>query len=257
MKAVRIAILGLALGAGFIAYNLMASQEPQVVEVERETPRLETVDVLVAAGDLTMGTRLSPEHMKWQAFPKEAVSAGFITAETMPSATEELAGAITRAPLLAGEPFSLRKVVQAGRGGFMSAILDKGKRAVATEISAESGAGGFILPNDRVDVMLTRSGETADQPYTTETILRNVRVLAIDQVVQDQEGQQVVIGETATLELSPSQAEVLALAGRVGTISLALRPLADSSETVEARDERDQRLTLMRYGVSRQISGVQ
>lgn len=257
MKAARIAILGLALGAGFVAYTMMANQKPQVVEVRQEAPRVETVDVLVASRDLTMGTVITGPELRWHAFPRDAVSAGFITRDGMPDALEQFEGGIARMPLLQGEPVNTRKVVQRDRGGFMSAMLSSGMRAVATEISAQSSAGGFILPNDRVDLLLTRSGNTSSQPFVTETILKNVRVLAIDQLIEEKQGQQVVIGQTATLELSPSQTEVLALANRIGTVSLSLRPLADTNEPEEVVEKNDQRLTVMRYGISRQSSGVQ
>ena len=258
MKAARLAVLGLALGAGFIAYSMMSGQQPEIVEVE-SAPQMETVEVLVAAADIGLGTLVTSNDFKWQAFPREAVGANFVTSENNPDAFETVSGSISRMPLLEGEPVSLRKLVKAGEGGFMSAILNSGMRAVAIEISAETSAGGFILPNDRVDVILTRSGQTSSQEFVTETILKNVRVLAIDQNIEEQEGRQVVVGETATLELSPNQSEVLALAARVGDVSLVLRPLTESEMTDAdvMKPEEDRRLTLMRYGVTRDTSGVQ
>ena len=258
MKAARLAILGLALGAGFLAFNMMATQKPQVIEVREETPAVETVDVLVAAADITLGTTLADKDLRWQPFPKDAVGAGFVTRDSLPEAMTEMTGSVARMPLLQGEPINMRKIVRIGEGGVLAAILTPGTRAVATEISALNGAGGFILPNDRVDVLLTRAGETTGQAFVTETILKNVRVLAIDQLIEEQDGQKVVVGDTATLELLPSQSEILAHANRVGDVSLVLRPLADNNtqDTVEQKQE-DNRLTLMRYGVSRQTSGVQ
>ena len=114
----------------------------------------------------------------------------------------------------------------------MAAILPAGMRAISTEISPETGAGGFILPNDHVDVILSRRDKEAEKAagvevHTSETILTNVRVLAIDQTVEEKNGQRVVVGKTATLELTPQQAETLARAQQMGTLSLALRSLAD------------------------------
>ncbi len=114
----------------------------------------------------------------------------------------------------------------------MAAILPSGMRAISIEISPETGAGGFILPNDHVDVILTRRDKLAEKSagvemHTSEIILPNVRVLAIDQTVEEKNGQRVVVGKTATLELSPRQAETLALSRQLGTLSLALRSLVD------------------------------
>ena len=124
----------------------------------------------------------------------------------------------------------------------MAAVLDKGMRAISTEISPETGAGGFILPNDRVDVILSRRDREAEkssnaESHVSETILSNIRILAIDQTLGEKDGQKVVIGKTATLELSPRQSETLALSRQLGTLSLALRSLADAGETVLPNDD--------------------
>jgi pilus assembly protein CpaB len=144
----------------------------------------------------------------------------------------------------------------------MAAILPKGMRAVSMEVSAENGAGGFILPDDHVDIMLTRRDRAAEkatgvEQFTSEAILRNVRVLAIDQAAEEKAGQKVVVGKTATLELTPDQAETLALSRQLGTLSLALRSLVDSqSSTPEGGDEDVNRrrgpINTVRYGVSTQ-----
>ena len=142
----------------------------------------------------------------------------------------------------------------------MAAILPAGMRAISTEISAETGAGGFILPNDRVDVILSRRDRDAEkisggETLVTETILLDVRVLAIDQTVEEKNGQRVVVGKTATLELAPRQAERLALARQMGTLQLALRSLADASPSKGAteddgKDRPSGRINLFRFGVS-------
>ena len=132
-------------------------------------------------------------------------------------------------------------------------------RAVSTEISPETGAGGFILPNDRVDVILSRRDREAEktgaaETHTSDTILSNIRVLAIDQTLGEKDGQRVVIGKTATLELTPRQAEMLALSRQQGTLSLALRSLADANDsTMPADDERNAKkgsINTVRFGVS-------
>ena len=139
----------------------------------------------------------------------------------------------------------------------MAAILPSGMRAISTEISAETGAGGFILPNDRVDVILSRRDKAAEKTagveiHTSETILKNVRVLAIDQMVEEKNGQRVVVGKTATLELNPSQAETLALAKQLGILSLALRSIVDANAAAEADDGRGRSgsVNTVRFGVT-------
>lgn len=254
MKFARIAVLAVAIIAGGTAAMLVGGEEPPPRIVEKRAP---TSDVLVASAEIDMGQVLGTELLAWRAWP-ESGAAGFITRSAQPDAMEELKGAIARQPFVAGEPIRMQKVVKADGSGFMSAILPAGMRAVATEISAETGAGGFILPNDRVDVILTRKDDGGgDERYSSRTILTNVRVLAIDQRVSEQDGQKVVVGRTATLELLPRQTEVLTLARQLGSLSLALRALVDSNpnglagggpEDVFGRGESS--MTVIRYGVA-------
>jgi len=237
----RIGILALALVAAglaaFLARSLVSTETPQVaVPQVIEQPMAE---VLVAAGDLALGQRVGKGDLAWQPWPEDAVSSSFVTQDVQPNALEVFGGAIARSPVLAGEPITSGKLVSFENAGFMSALLSPGMRAVSTKISPETGAGGFILPNDRVDVIMTMrlrasSGEEeggSSGGYRSETILRNVRVLAIDQTFKEVEGEQVVVGKTATLEMLPAQAEGFALAAAQGELSLALRPLADSART--------------------------
>ena len=159
-----------------------------------------------------------------------------------PDATTQITGSIARSPFIAGEPIREPKLVKADGSGFMAAILPTGMRAVSTEISPETGAGGFILPNDRVDVILSKREKNADRPdaadiVNSEIILSNVRVLAIDQAPKEKDGQNAVVGKTVTLELKPEQAETLARARQTGTLSLALRSIADVN-MVENQDRR-------------------
>ena len=138
----------------------------------------------------------------------------------------------------------------------MAAILPQGLRAISTEISAETGAGGFILPNDHVDVILSRRDREAEKAagievHASEIILANVPVLAIDQTVEEKNGQRVVVGKTATLELTPSQSETLALSRQLGTLTLALRSLIDA-DAPQAKDDgaRKRGISIERFGVT-------
>lgn len=258
MKTAQIIVLGIALAAGGVAAVLVGKSdkgpppEPKIVQID-------TVDVLVANADIAMGRALSAPELQWQTWPAAAGSAHFIRKSDRPDAIEQLVGSITRAPFSQGEPIRENKLIKAKGSGFMAAILPSGMRAVSTEISPETGAGGFILPNDRVDVILSRRDKeqekaTGVDAHTSETVLSNIRVLAIDQAVEEKNGQRVVVGKTATLELTQRQAETLALSRQQGTLSLALRSLIDTgvtaAETSEDRPSSRRGINTVRFGVT-------
>jgi pilus assembly protein CpaB len=258
MKAARIVVLSVALAAGGIA-ALLAGRSQKPVVVKQAAPTIETVDVLVAKSDIGTGQIVSPSEMQWQPWPPSAATGNFIRKNNRPDAMEKLSGMIARAPFVTGEPMREAKLVNAKGSGFMAAILPSGMRAVSTQISPETGAGGFILPNDHVDVILTRRDREAEKAagtevQTSETVLSNVRVLAIDQNVQEKDGQKVVVGKTATLELTPGQAETLALSQHLGSLSLALRSITDAERDDPKTDEQPNRrkgsVSVIRFGVS-------
>ncbi|HUD85657.1 MAG TPA: Flp pilus assembly protein CpaB [Xanthobacteraceae bacterium] len=260
MKAARIVVLGVALAAGGVAAFLASGHHEAAPPPAPPPPPLATVEVLVAKNDLGRGQLIGDADIGWQTWPADAANASFIKKAERPDAIHQFVGAIVRVPVMAGQPLWDPAVVFAKGSGFMAAILPKGMRAVAMDVSAESSAGGFILPDDHVDVVLTRRDKVAEkatgvEKYITESILRNVRVLAIDQTVDEKNGQKVVIGHTATLELTPDQGETLALSRQLGTLSLALRSLADSQTGGPEGDElNDRRGTIdtVRFGVSTQ-----
>jgi len=234
MKAARLVVLTVAIAAGGVAAMLAGrSEKPPEVKVVA-APKVATVDVLVAKADIAMGQTVAPGDVQWQEWPANAAAGNFIRKKDRPNAIELLSGSIARAPFVTGEPIREAKLVNAKGSGFMAAILPTGMRAISTQISPETGAGGFILPNDHVDVILTRRERDADKntsgaTHSSETILTNVRVLAIDQTVEEKNGQKVVVGKTATLELTPTQAETLALSQQLGTLALALRSITDAT----------------------------
>jgi pilus assembly protein CpaB len=262
MKAARIVVLGIAVVAGGLA-ALMAGRQTQVVVAPPAEPvaKLETTEVLVAKADIGIGQSVSAPNLQWQTWPVAAAGPYFIRKSDKPGAIEELSGSIARAPMVAGEPIREAKLIKANGSGFMAAILPSGMRAVSTEISPETGAGGFILPNDHVDVILSRRDREAEKSaghdsFVSETILNNIRVLAIDQAVEEKNGQKVVVGKTATLELAPRQAETLALARQLGTLSLALRSIADGSKqpSDEKPDRRSSGINTVRFGVTTTVT---
>lgn len=259
MKAARILVLMVAVGAGGLA-AFLASRTETVAPVAAPTTAMDTVDVLVAGGDIGIGQVLSPGDIKWQVWPAAAANANFIRKSDRPDAVQQLAGSIARNPFVAGEPIREAKLIKGNGSGFMAAILPAGMRAISTEISPETGAGGFILPNDHVDVILSRRDKEAEKAagsevHTSEIILSNIRVLAIDQTIQEKDGQRVVVGKTATLELAPRQAETLALARQLGTLNLALRSIADANAPVaevpeDGRGGKRGGINMVRFGVT-------
>jgi pilus assembly protein CpaB len=267
MKPARLAVLGIALLAGSGAAYLMGGSPPPPPPTEApvvQAPPPPTTDVLVAAADEPMGQVLQAADLRWQSWPDAAVSPGFVTRKANPKALEETVGATVRSPFLAGEPIRAQKLVRP-ESGFMAAILPAGMRAVAivTDSRGTNSAGGFILPNDRVDVIRTFRDEAASKNAGTDvqlsqTVLRDIRVLAVGQLIQEKNGTNVVTGETATLALTPRQAEIITLAQKIGALSLSLRSLADAGHTTAeaeapATDQpADPGLTIVRFGIPRQ-----
>jgi pilus assembly protein CpaB len=254
MKVARIIVLGVAVAAGGVA-ALMTGRQVQGPAPPKPVA-MDTTEILIARTDIALGQSVSASDMQWQTWPVAAAGPHFIRKTEKPNAVGDLSGSLARAPMVAGEPIREAKLIKTNGSGFMAAILPSGMRAVSTEISPETGAGGFILPNDHVDVILSRrdrDGEkSSGQEFVSETILTNIRVLAIDQTIEEKNGQKVVVGKTATLELGPRQAETLALSRQLGTLSLALRSLADGSksETEEKVERRGVGINTVRFGVT-------
>jgi pilus assembly protein CpaB len=257
MNTARIVVLTIAVGAGGIAAYLASGSDNKPAPTE-PVAQLQTVDVLVAKSDIGLGQTVTPEDMQWQTWPAATASNSFIRRNERPDATTQISGSIARAPFIAGEPIREPKLVKANGSGFMAAILPTGMRAVSTEISPETGAGGFILPNDRVDVILSKREKNPDRQgaadvANSEIILANIRVLAIDQAPKEKDGQNAVVGKTVTLELKPEQAETLARSRQTGTLSLALRSIADINMVENLSDDqtrkRGESISVVRYGV--------
>ena len=257
-----------------LALNLTGPASKPAPEPDKQVD-LNTEKVLIATKDLAMGNTLTAADVAWRDWPKDSVSGEFITGGAQDSEAT-VVGAVARAGFYAGEPISDAKLIRTDRG-FMSAILPEGKRAVAVRIAADTSAGGFILPNDHVDVIMSRradqSAGTGGPEYTTETILNNVRVLAIDQTIEKvakkdgNAGGDTVIGQTATLELTPQQAEIITVAQQMSDrLTLALRSVSDSaSKPSDAADDAvhliggpngEGTVTLVRDGIAKQVTGI-
>lgn len=233
MIVLAVALMAGALAA-YLASGIMMNKTPQAVV---EAPKPETIEVLLAAEDLHPGEKLTSGVLEWRPWPRDSAS-NLITREARPDAVEAFATARARQPIYAGEPIIDRKVVSAGNGSFMSAILPQGMRAISVAISEHSAVSGFILPNDRVDVIVTRQydvnqrnmqGLVKQKQALTETVLSNVRVLAINQTFRQDGDDKVTVpeGRTAVLELDPDQTEIIIKAETLGELSLALRSVAE------------------------------
>ncbi|HEX8077699.1 MAG TPA: Flp pilus assembly protein CpaB, partial [Chthoniobacterales bacterium] len=204
MKRARLAVLGVALLAGVgAALMLSGGDPPPPVVVEAPAPKINTTDVLAAAADLPMGQMLKANDLRWQPWPSDIVPSGLIKRSDSPGALEQTVGSMARSAFLSGEPIRRERLIKTDGSGFMSAILPSGMRAVAISIDTRgaTSAGGFILPNDRVDVLRTYRDDESSRSggvdvTLSETILTNIRVLAIGQSVQERNGEKVVTGET-------------------------------------------------------------
>jgi pilus assembly protein CpaB len=261
MNIARVFVLIIALSAGGVAAYLARSTEEQSRPVAEPVVQLQTVEILVAKSDIGLGQPVKPEDLQWQAWPASAAT-NLVNRASRAEAIKEIAGSIARSPFIAGEPIREQKLVKANGSGFMAAILPTGMRAISTEISPETGAGGFILPNDRVDVILSKREKNPDDKgpdvVQSEIILSNIRVLAIDQAPKEKEGVNSLVGRTVTLELKPEQAETLARARQSGTLALALRSITDVN-AADGRSEdqvqkRSQGINVVRYGIANQTT---
>jgi len=263
MKPARLAVIGVALIAGLAAAYLASSSKPPEAPPAPvvQAPAVQTDDVLVAGRDLGFGSVLQPGDLRWQSWPKANVPDGVIRKSVSPEAVSEVAGSVTRSNFAAGEPLRKERLVKGSNANFMSAMLDSGMRAVSINIEASGAntAGGFILPNDHVDVLHTIHDDTTAKAggdgYVTEPLLTNIRVLAIGQVVQEKNNERVVSGTNATLEVTPSQAATLVLAQRVGQLSLILRSMTDSSvDDTQIPEHPEQPVkTIVKFGVPLQV----
>ena len=258
MNAARMGVLVLAVVAAglaaLLARGLVSSGDAPAETKVVEAP---TAEVLVASANIGRGDRLSSNSMRWQNWPVTAVSEGFITRAANPEGESEFEGSLARVALAPGEPITKVKVVSVKSGGFLAALIAPGKRAVAITVSPETGAGGFILPNDRVDIIQTRRTQQDGPNGSREVIegdivLQDIRVLAIDQRFQEEGGDQVAIGKTATLELSPAQAERLTVAQAEGALTLSLRGLAEAKGDAKIeelpQESESSSIAVVRYG---------
>ncbi len=259
MGAARIVILAVAaiaaIGLALVVRNMAASgRRPAPIQIAQAAPQMQTTKVLVASHDLAVGSRIAPGDVTWQTFPSGGLNPIWIVdhpapalvphigpsvarADTRPTTSmSDVTGSVVRIPFLAGEPIVPAKIIKGGQGGYLSVTLQPGMRAVAISVNPQTGVGGFILPGDRVDILLTRKenpGAGGSATPTVETVLRNVQILAIDQQVQAPKNAKSLVGGSATLEVPAEDVETLLGAEGRGELALALRSYADLAGSTE------------------------
>jgi pilus assembly protein CpaB len=217
--------------AGGTAMLVRSRLERPKVTVAAAAPRpvVPHKSVLVARIPIDRGQLLKAADLSWQVWPENGATEAYVVAGTQPAGAFN--GWVAREPFVAGEPIIRGEIVAPGDRGFLAAVLSPGMRAVSVPVSITSGIAGFVFPGDRVDVLTTYTLPAADggsrelARKVAETILRDVRVIAIDQNLQAKSGQ-AMLAHTVTLEVTPKESEILALAGDLGQLSLSLRGLA-------------------------------
>ena len=239
MNLRTILLLVVALGAaGFTAYFaqnwLIAQREAFDAQASKPAPAPEiaTDEILVAKEDLPTGSFIKADDLTWQTWPKEGIKEEYVVKGI--GSEQDLEGAVVRTHLLAGEPITAARVIHPGDRGFLAAVLEEGKRAVSVPVDATTGISGFVFPGDWVDVLLTfrttvnseaeEEGASGETRFFSETLLTEVRILAIDQSVESVDGT-AQVAKTATLEVSAKQAEKIAIAMSIGSLSLSLRSM--------------------------------
>jgi pilus assembly protein CpaB len=249
MSPARIALVVVALLAGGCAAFLATRHDapaPVVAAPAPEVAKAPMTQVLVATQAFAVGERLTAAALQWQDWPDSALRPEYLTEAAAPDAITKMAGSTVRSEIFAGEPIREQKLGSAD-GGYLSAVLDKGMRGVSVAVSAEAASGGFVVPNDHVDVVLTRNkGDTTESD--SKTILSNIRVLAIDarlgttdaaaasKEAADPASQVFSNTAIATLELNPTQAELIINATNLGKLSLMLRSSADADDAAAAQE---------------------
>jgi pilus assembly protein CpaB len=254
MNKAQIAVLGVAIVAGGGAFVMLNSEPAPQAPMQVAAPPPRTDQVLVAARDLPFGAPLAEADTNWIEWPINAVPVGVLRKSETPEIKKDIQGSFVRSPIANGEPIRRERLVKGQTPGLMSTVLAAGRRAVAIDVSPNTTAGGFILPNDHVDVVrLFRDPEQGAQvgsDMNSEVILRNVRVLAMGPIFETKNGEAVVTGATATLDLEPRQAELVILAQRAGQLALMLRPIADAlGDEKPQAGAVEEPMTIVRFGV--------
>lgn len=260
MNSRRLVVLLLAASAAgvvaLIVRGFVSGGATKQAEARVAPAPLEISQVLVASSRLSAGKPLLANQVRWQAWPLKSIDSSFIR-QTPGTATAAIVeGMVVRAPIVEGEPITYAKIVKSQGAGFMAATIAPGMRAISIPVSVASVAGGFILPNNRVDIMLTVVTGDSPKHGITRTVLTDVRVLAVDQSTDKPDQKATADVKTVTLELSPDQARTVATAQAMGVLSLTLRSLGDDAAVSAAEPHKngnaeDGVVVVIRYGLFR------
>ena len=230
-------IVALAIAGGTVFFlrsylNAERAAAQRAARPVQQEPAKPALQVLVARTDVRTGQIVKPDDLRWQAWPEGNLSPTYVVEGRRP--LSDIVGAVARAPIGAGEPITESRVVLPGSRGFMAAVLQPGMRAVSVPVTATSGISGFVFAGDKVDLILTHAikPENKDdkEQHASETILRDIRVIAMDQRADAKPGDPAQLAKTATFEVTPKQVEVITLAQEMGKLSLVLRSLQESTE---------------------------
>jgi pilus assembly protein CpaB len=225
-----LAAVVLAGGTGMLVRSFLAQKTAEVEAIPLARPAAPQKSVLVARNAITRGQILKPQDFSWQVWPEGGIDRNYIQSGTRPA--EAFTGWVARDPIAPGEPIIDTKIVSPGSRGFLAAALAPGMRAVSVPVTATSGISGFVFPGDQVDILVTHmppTGNNEAQRRASETVLHDVRVIAVDQKL-DSKGNEALVAHTATLEVTPKQSEIIAVASEMGKLSLSLRSLAVADE---------------------------
>jgi len=228
--------LTLAGGTAMLVRSFL-EQRPNAEAEALAKPAAPQKSVLVARGGITRGQILKPQDFSWQVWPEGGIDKNYILSGSRTA--ESFAGWVARDPFAAGEPISEAKIVSPGSRGFLAAVLGPGMRAISVPVTATSGISGFVFPGDQVDILITHqltgAGSNDTQHKAAETVLHDVRVIGIDQKLDSKNGE-ALVAHTATLEVTPKQSEMIAVATEIGKLSLSLRSLATASSEKSPAD---------------------
>lgn len=265
MKRSQVLLLAVALVSGGLAAYLVlgsgGSQAPVQAQTTTKVIAEPKTQILVAARDIGVGERLATDAVQWQDWPEGAVRPEYLTIASSPDAASDITNAVARFEFFTGEPIRDAKLVRSDQG-YLSAVLSPGMRGVSVTVTPESGSGGFIVPNDHVDVVVTRPAETGE---ISETILSNIKVLAIGKRLgevgvtggnpdpNDPASKTFDAQTIATLELDPIQSESLINAASVGRLSLVLRSVVDFVASDQPETRRNQAISVIRFGAKANV----
>jgi pilus assembly protein CpaB len=227
--------LSLAGGTAMLVRSFLAQKTAEVEAAPLARASAPQKSVLVARGQIARGQILKAQDFSWQVWPEGGIDKNYI--QTGTRSVDAFTGWVARDPFAPGEPITEAKIVAPGSRGFLAAALAPGMRAVSVPVTATSGISGFVFPGDKVDLLITHriTGHSEGEHEAAETVLLDVRVIAVDQKLDSKNGE-ALVAHTATLEVTPKQSEIIAVATEIGKLSLSLRSLAANQSEKSAAD---------------------